>query len=81
MSGAHCLYYILLCAGEWLVNQNAGELDDMRLVDGVTGDTLVYKRRGEPDQQLGLHQQRPVSACTLAACYVHFSHSLLAWFS
>lgn len=64
----HALSAPLPCAaipGEWLKNQNHGELDDMKLVDGVTGDTLIYKRRGEPDKQLGLHQQKPVRAVNM----------------
>ena len=57
---ASFLWFTLVLAGEWLGNQNHGELDDMKLVDGVTGETLIYRRRGEPDKQLGLHQQKPV---------------------
>jgi len=33
----------------WLRNQNHGELDDTKLIDGLTGDRLVYKRRGLAD--------------------------------
>jgi len=33
----------------WLKNQTHGELDDAKLVDGLTGDRLVFKRRGVPD--------------------------------
>lgn len=58
-------WWVGVVSGEWLRNQNHGELDDMKLVDGVTGETLVYKRRGEPDKQLGLHQQKPVRRCKL----------------
>ena len=31
----------------WLRNQVVGELDDNKLVDGVTGERNVFKRRGE----------------------------------
>ena len=31
---------------QWLKNQSHGELDESRIVDGVTGDRLIYKRRG-----------------------------------
>eukprot|EP00545_Synedropsis_sp_CCMP1620_P013255 CAMPEP_0119030820 /NCGR_PEP_ID=MMETSP1176-20130426/41225_1 /TAXON_ID=265551 /ORGANISM="Synedropsis recta cf, Strain CCMP1620" /LENGTH=1404 /DNA_ID=CAMNT_0006987197 /DNA_START=172 /DNA_END=4386 /DNA_ORIENTATION=+ len=31
----------------WLKRQNHGELDDSKLVDGITGDKFVYKRRGK----------------------------------
>jgi len=33
----------------WLKQQTHGELDDTRLVDGITGGRNVYMRRGEPD--------------------------------
>ena len=31
----------------WLKNQGHGELDDSRLVDGLAGEKLIYKRRGK----------------------------------
>jgi MoxR-like ATPase len=30
----------------WIRKQSHGEIDEMRLVDGVTGDKYIYKRRG-----------------------------------
>ena len=33
----------------WLKNQSSGELDDAKLVDGLAGDRLVYKKRGSPE--------------------------------
>jgi MoxR-like ATPase len=36
----------------WLRRQSHGELDDTRLVDGLTGDRLVFKRRGSPDSHI-----------------------------
>lgn len=30
----------------WIRHQSSGELDDAKLVDGVTGERLIYKRRG-----------------------------------
>lgn len=33
----------------WLKQQTHGELDDARLVDGITGARAIYMRRGEPD--------------------------------
>lgn len=35
----------------WLRHQTQGELDDTKLVDGLTGDRLVFKRRGEASDQ------------------------------
>ncbi len=48
---------------EWLRNQPFGELDDTRLVDGIAGDKNIHRRRGKPEQQLGLFVQKPVSRC------------------
>lgn len=33
----------------WLKQQTQGELDDTRLVDGITGGHNIYMRRGDPD--------------------------------
>lgn len=33
----------------WIRRQSHGELDDGKLVDGVTGDKYIYKRRGKMD--------------------------------
>ncbi|KAI9138938.1 AAA domain-containing protein [Paraphysoderma sedebokerense] len=33
----------------WLKNQNEGDLDETKLVEGMTGEHSVYKRRGEED--------------------------------
>ena len=40
----------------WLRRQTHGELDDSRLVDGLAGDRLIYKRRGDPDKPSGAHR-------------------------
>jgi len=40
----------------WLPLQHTGELDEGRLVDGVTGEQNIFKRRGEPVLPEG-HQQ------------------------
>ena len=29
----------------WLKNQTSGELDDNRLIDGLTGEKSIYKKR------------------------------------
>ncbi|KAF4047109.1 ATPase family associated domain-containing protein 5 [Phytophthora infestans] len=44
----------------WLRHQSSGELDDGKLVDGVAGERLVFKRRGvrdSPFQAPAGHQQ------------------------
>ena len=38
----------------WLRNQHHGELDDGKIVDGLAGDRLVFKRRGVLDNSGGL---------------------------
>lgn len=42
-----------------LSNQVAGELDDNRLVDGVAGETHVFRKRGEPQKKVGFRQRHP----------------------
>lgn len=34
---------------QWIRHQSQGELDDGKLVDGMTGDRLIFKRRGYPN--------------------------------
>lgn len=36
----------------WLKRQSYGELDDSKIVDGITGDKYVYKRRGSVEEIL-----------------------------
>eukprot|EP00736_Rhodelphis_marinus_P000056 Rmarinus@m.14300 len=42
----------------WLKHQTSGELDETKLVDGITGDKSIYRRRGE-DQDRALIQPKP----------------------
>merc|ERR1719436_1067074 len=44
---------------EWVAHQATGELDDQRLVDGVTGEKLIYRKRMEPDVPMGHQQRKP----------------------
>eukprot|EP00061_Rhincodon_typus_P012691 g38584.t1 len=32
---------------QWLRHQSIGELDDTKIIDGLTGEKAIYKRRGE----------------------------------
>jgi hypothetical protein len=50
---------------EWLTNQQMGELDDAKLVDGATGERLIYKRRGEATPMHGAPQSLPKRLCFL----------------
>jgi len=43
----------------WLKNQTSGELDDNRLIDGITGERSIYKKRGEQDPEIGAPQEKP----------------------
>ncbi|XP_062313090.1 von Willebrand factor A domain-containing protein 8 [Osmerus eperlanus] len=43
---------------QWLKNQALGELDDAKIIDGLTGEKAIYKRRGELDPELGSPQQK-----------------------
>uniref|UniRef100_H2MDU3 von Willebrand factor A domain-containing protein 8 n=1 Tax=Oryzias latipes TaxID=8090 RepID=H2MDU3_ORYLA len=44
---------------QWLKNQALGELDDTKIIDGLTGEKAIYKRRAEQDPELGSPQQKP----------------------
>ncbi|XP_072473221.1 von Willebrand factor A domain-containing protein 8 isoform X2 [Notamacropus eugenii] len=44
---------------QWLRHQSSGELDDTKIIDGLTGEKAIYKRRGEMHPELGSPQQKP----------------------
>ncbi|KAL4221611.1 von Willebrand factor A domain-containing protein 8 [Mactra antiquata] len=44
---------------QWLKNQSYGDLDDAKLIDGLTGEKTVYKRRGEKEPEMGAQQELP----------------------
>ncbi|KAM3934338.1 von Willebrand factor A domain-containing protein 8 [Leptodactylus fuscus] len=44
---------------QWLKHQAMGELDDTKIIDGLTGEKAIYKRRGEHEPELGSPQQKP----------------------
>ena len=37
---------------QWLKNQALGELDDAKIIDGLTGEKAIYKRRGEQEPEV-----------------------------
>ena len=41
------------------LGQLQGDLDDNKLVDRVTGERRVFRKRGTPDKRHGLHQSKP----------------------
>lgn len=53
---------------QWLKNQLSGDIDDQRLVDGITGDGRIYRRRGTPDKKHGLLQVKPKRMLFLLDC-------------
>ncbi len=44
---------------QWLKNQTQGELDDTRLIEGITGEKTIYKRRAEQEPEPGSVQEKP----------------------
>jgi von Willebrand factor A domain-containing protein 8 len=44
----------------WIKRQTDGELDDTRLTEGLTGESTVYKRRGNEKPELGRPQVKSV---------------------
>lgn len=44
---------------QWLKNQSHGDLDDAKLIEGLTGEKAIYKRRGEKEPELGTPQEKP----------------------
>ena len=43
----------------WIRNSQYGELDDGKLVDGLVGEKLIYKHRGEVPPSPATFQQKP----------------------
>ena len=37
---------------QWLKHQMTGELDDMKLIEGLTGEKNIYKRRAEQEPEV-----------------------------
>ncbi|XP_033638187.1 von Willebrand factor A domain-containing protein 8-like [Asterias rubens] len=44
---------------QWMKHQTAGDLDEAKLIEGLTGERAIYKRRGEQDPELGSPQLKP----------------------
>ncbi|KAJ3023473.1 hypothetical protein HKX48_002900 [Thoreauomyces humboldtii] len=43
----------------WLQNQTDGELDEGKIIEGLTGESSIYKRRGEETPEHGATQNKP----------------------
>lgn len=49
------LWYFIQAKGkerQWQRHQTMGELDDMKLIEGLTGERNVYKRRAEQEPEV-----------------------------
>jgi len=44
---------------QWLKNQTHGDLDDGRIIEGLTGEKTIYRRRGEKEPEMGSPQEKP----------------------
>ncbi|KAL7742632.1 hypothetical protein ACLKA6_002000 [Drosophila palustris] len=44
---------------QWKKYQTHGELDDTRLIEGITGERNIYRRRTEPNPWSDHHQEQP----------------------
>ncbi|KAG5885894.1 hypothetical protein JTB14_019153 [Gonioctena quinquepunctata] len=44
---------------QWSRHQTSGELDDVKLVDGLLGEKTIYRRRSEQEPELGTPQIKP----------------------
>lgn len=44
---------------QWLKHQTYGDLDDTKLIEGITGEKSIYKRRGDQEPELGTPQELP----------------------
>lgn len=44
---------------QWLKHQTSGELDDTKLIEGLTGEKTIYRRRAEKEPEIGAPQLKP----------------------
>lgn len=43
----------------WTRHQTSGELDDVKLIDGLLGEKTIFRRRTEQEPELGVPQTKP----------------------
>ncbi|KAI5717390.1 hypothetical protein M8J77_005124 [Diaphorina citri] len=43
----------------WARNQTSGDLDDSRLIEGITGERTIYKKRSDQEPEIGSPQMKP----------------------
>ena len=39
---------------QWLKHQTYGDLDEAKLIEGLTGERSIYKRRGEKEPEVSI---------------------------
>ncbi|XP_076231251.1 von Willebrand factor A domain-containing protein c12.2 [Calliopsis andreniformis] len=44
---------------QWCKHQTSGELDDTKLIEGLTGEKTIYRRRAEKEPEIGALQTKP----------------------
>ncbi|XP_023290706.1 von Willebrand factor A domain-containing protein 8 [Orussus abietinus] len=44
---------------QWCRHQTSGELDDAKLIEGLTGEKTIYRRRAEKEPEMGTPQMKP----------------------
>lgn len=62
-----CFFFLLFTGSlqakrserQWLKHQTTGELDDMKLIEGLTGEKTIYRRRAEKEPDFGSPQLKP----------------------
>lgn len=64
-----CVINMLVCfqakgkERQWLKNQATGELDDAKIIDGLTGEKTIYKRRGELEPEVCVSTSVSICPC------------------
>lgn len=44
---------------QWSRHQTSGELDDNKLIEGITGEKTIYRRRADQEPEFGSPQLKP----------------------
>ncbi|CAN8023758.1 unnamed protein product [Ixodes persulcatus] len=44
---------------QWLKHQSSGDLDDSKLIESITGEKTIYRKRGEQEPEIGSPQVKP----------------------
>lgn len=44
---------------DWVRHQTSGNLDDLKLIEGLVGEKTIYRRRTEKEPEIGTPQTKP----------------------